>query len=82
MPLSKEKAAEWSRKWEHEQPAVPSMDPEMGSDGGWQVGAEETSSQVELSHHLGLFLILRRQSQKLNFVNRYCQNLLLSRVAG
>ena len=82
MPLSKWKAAEWSRKWEHEQPAVPSVDPEMGSDGGWQVGPKETSSQVKLSHHLGLFLILSSQSQKLYFVNRYCQNLLLLRVPG
>lgn len=55
------KAAEWSRTRGHEQPAVPPVDPEMGSDGGWQVGPKETSSQAELSHHLGIFLILRRK---------------------
>lgn len=55
------KAAEWSRTRGHEQPAAPSVDPEMGSDGGWQEGPKETSSHAELSHHLGIFLISRRK---------------------
>ena len=65
MPLSKWKAAEWSRKWEHEQPAVPSVDPEMGSDGGWQVGPKETSSQGDMMRYPYLRLEL---NQYLNIV--------------